>query len=97
MMPELLAAVRNYLDVTWEDVETDEKLTGIIARGIRYLNSIAGANMDYSTPDNPQALLFDYCRYAWSNALDEFSKNYLAEILFLQITENVKAYETTIV
>ena len=95
MTPELLAAVKNYLDITWEDTATDDKLTGIISRGIKYIDRHAGSTLDYSIEDNPRALLMDYCRYAWSNSLDEFSANYLPEIIALEITESVKAYEAS--
>lgn len=92
-LPEgLLTAVRNYLDITWEDVAGDEKLSGIIARGIKYINSVAGAELDYTVEDKPRELLFDYCRYARSNALDEFQGNYLHELLSLQIAQEVKDY-----
>ncbi len=96
MTPELLIAVRNYLDITWIDADTDLKITGIISRGIRFIDHHAGIELDYESEDNPRALLFDYCRYAWSNALDEFSTNYLPEILNLEISESVKAYEKTL-
>ena len=89
----LLDAVRNYLDITWIDIAGDEKLSGIIARGIKYIDSIAGATMDYVIEDKPRELLFDYCRYVRSNALNEFQTNYLHELLSLQISEEVKAYE----
>lgn len=94
VLPEgLLEAARNYLDITWDDVAGDEKLTGIIARGIKYIDGIAGSAMDYTVEDKPRELLFDYCRYARSNALNEFQKNYLHELLTLQITQEVAAYE----
>lgn len=100
MTPEQLAKlvvdVKNYLDITWVDADIDLKLTGIISRGIKFIDHHAGTDLDYSIEDNPRSLLFDYCRYAWSNALDEFSKNYLPEILDLQITESVKAYEASL-
>jgi hypothetical protein len=93
-LPEgLLEAVRNYLDITWVDAAGDEKLSGIIARGIKYIDGIAGAEMDYTVEDKPRELLFDYCRYARSNALDEFQKNYLHELLTLQLIKEVEAYE----
>lgn len=93
-LPEgLLEAVRNYLDITWVDPAGDEKLSGIIARGIRYIDGIAGSGMDYTAEDKPRELLFDYCRYVRSNALDEFQKNYLHELLSLQIAQEVAAYE----
>ena len=38
----LLSDVRNYLDITFEDEETDRKLSGIIERGVDYLDKMAG-------------------------------------------------------
>ncbi len=49
----LLDAVRNYLDVTWTDDAGDEKVSGIIARGMKYLNSVAGSALDYTSRTNP--------------------------------------------
>lgn len=92
---ELLKDVKNYLDITWEDPEGDIKLLGIIARGMKYLNNIAGAELDYTVEEKPRELLFDYCRYVRSNALDEFQNNYLPELLTLQISQEVKDYAET--
>ncbi len=100
MTSEQLAAliidVKNYLDVTWTDTETDKKISGVVSRGIKYIDRVAGSALDYSIEANPRALLFDYCRYGWSNSLDEFSTNYLPEILALEISESVKAYEASL-
>lgn len=57
---------------------------------MKYLDGIAGRELDYSTEDKPRELLFDYARYVRSNALDEFQGNYLHELLALQISEEVK-------
>lgn len=94
MLPEgLLEATKNYLDITWTgDTAGDEKLSGIIDRGMAYIDSLAGAEMDYTIESKPRELLFDYCRYVRSNALDEFQANYIHELLSLQISEEVKAY-----
>lgn len=88
----LLIAVKNYLDITWHDPFVDNKLIGIIARGRKYIDKAAGAVMDYSIEDKPKELLFDYCRYARSNALNEFAVNYQHELLTLQIAQEVKDY-----
>jgi tRNA G37 N-methylase TrmD len=88
----LLDAVRNYLDITWADNAGDAKLTGIIERGIKYLNSVAGEELDYAEEDKPRELLFDYCRYVRSNALHEFQVNYLPELLSLQNQKEVERY-----
>ncbi len=89
----LLAAVRNYLDITWDDEAGDVKLSGIIARGIRYIDNTAGASQNYTIEDKPRELLFDYCRYVRSNSLNEFQTNYLHELLSLQIAQEVADYE----
>ncbi len=86
--------MKNYLDITWNDPAGDNKLSGIIARGISYIDGIAGKQMDYTIEGKPRELLMDYCRYARSNALDEFQINYLHELLTLQITVEVEAYES---
>lgn len=90
---DLFALVKIYLDITWDDEQTNSKLKGIMERGKKYLNKIAGTELDYLIEDNPQALLFDYCRYARSNALEEFQNNYLHELLSLQMSEEVAKYE----
>jgi hypothetical protein len=91
----LIESVKNYLDITWVlDDAGDEKLSGIIARGMRYLNKTAGIELDYTTEDKPRELLLDYCRYVRSNALEEFQQNYLAELLSLQNEYEVKLWAT---
>lgn len=88
----LLDAVRNYLDITWTDDAGDAKLSGIIERGTKYLDNIAGEALDYTVEDAPRQLLFDYCRYVRSNALEEFANNYLHELLSLQNQKEVARY-----
>lgn len=94
-MPDgLLEDVKNYLDITWTDDAGDKKLSGIIARGMQYLNNVAGGELDFTIEDQPRALLMDYCRYVRSNALSEFENNYLSELLSLQYQYKVKNYES---
>ena len=96
MIPlELLIAVKNYLDITWEDEAGDLKISGMLARGVKYLNALTGKELDYSIEDKPRELLFDYVRYARSNALNEFQPNYLHELLSLQLSQEVVVDETT--
>lgn len=94
MLPDgLLKSVKNYLDITWDDDAGDEKLSGIIARGIKYLDFIAGVELDYTTEDKGRELLFDYVRYVRSNALDVFQRNYSHELLQLQLQKGVERIE----
>lgn len=85
MTAELLGDVRNYLDITWQDSETDRKLTGILERGMSYLDQAAGAEQDYTKEGAARALLFDYCRYARNNALELFEGNFRAELISLRM------------
>lgn len=95
MYEKLLSDIRNYLDITWEDVATDQKLTGIIQRGISYLQDVAGAVLDFEAEATPRSLLFDYCRYARSNALEMFYQNYRGELVMLRIARGVQDFEST--
>ena len=81
----LLAAAKTNLSITWDDPSTDTNLTGILERGIVYLNGIAGAAQDYEKEGNARALLFDYAMYARSGALPKFEANYESLLLALQI------------
>lgn len=89
---ELLPAVKNYLDITWQDPDGEEKLKGIIARGMAYLNNVAGEKLDYAEEEKGRELLMDYCRYVRANALEDFQNNYLSELLSLQIQTEVARY-----
>lgn len=89
---QLLVDTKNELDITWQDDDTDKKLTGIIKRGMAYINNIAGAVQDYTIEADARGLLFDYCRYVRGGALSDFMESYLPELLSLQQAEEVKAY-----
>ena len=93
----LLDDVKDYLNITWQDDATDKKITGFLNRGMKRLQVIAGASLDFSAEDMPRALLFDYCRYANSQALEVFEKNFEAELLELNLTAQVSIIEKLIV
>ena len=86
---ELLEGIRNALTITWNDAS----LTGIIARGIAFLDEIAGVQLDYSVEGKARELLINYCQYARASALDQFAVNYSEDLTFFQIGEEVKRYE----
>jgi hypothetical protein len=62
----------------------------MINRGKARLQEIAGASLDFTVEDQPRSLLFDYCRYANSHALEMFEKNFAAELMSLHLTSMVK-------
>lgn len=88
----LLAEIRNYLDITWEEEATDSKYCGLISSGMRYLDGKAGEELDYTTDGDGLTLLREYVRYARDGAMDVFENNYLHLLLAMQNERRVKAY-----
>jgi hypothetical protein len=85
-LPEgLLDTVKAYLHITWQDDATDSTITGYINRGMKRLQTIAGASLDFTVEDQPRMLLLDYCRYANSQALEVFEQNFQSELLDLNL------------
>ena len=83
---QLLEDVKDYLCITWDDPKLDKKITGYIKRGIAHINKIAGIeNLDFLKEDTPRELLFDYCRYANSQALEVWEVNFQSELLSLHL------------
>lgn len=92
-VPEgLLADVKNYVNITWDDAATDAKVSGLIASGMAYLNAKYGGEADYTADGMPRTLLMDYVRYGLSGALDVFENNYQALLLGMQNERRVSAY-----
>ena len=92
-MDELLSAVRNYLDITWDDPTLDDKLNGIIQRGKTYLDRIAGEPLDYAEGSKGRELLFEYARYARANALQDFAPDFTMELNALHADGEVGRFE----
>jgi hypothetical protein len=82
-----LEVIKSYLKVAWQD--EDPLITDLIARGKTRLNELAGADLDYETEGLARSLLFDFVRYAYSNASEYWEENFQREILRLQITTGV--------
>lgn len=82
----LQSEVKTYLDITWDDTDTDAKVSLWIKNGIAYLMP----KLDIHTPaefaedGSHKALLFEYCRYARDNALEVFETNFQSYILSVQ-------------
>lgn len=94
VMEQLLPEVKSYLHITWKDENTDNNLKGFINRGMARLTDIAGVlSLDFTAEEQPKTLLLDYCRYANSQALEMFEKNFASELLSLHIKCQVESME----
>ena len=80
----LLPALKNYLNITWDDTNTDNKVWEMAQSGMAYINDKAGQDCDFVHPGRARTRLLDYVRYMRDDALDIFEANYLHLILDLQ-------------
>jgi len=87
----LLPDVKNYLNVTWDDPDGDRKLTGIISRGMAYMQRRTSRPLGFEEGTLERALLLNYCMYDIANALDQFGKNYKEDLITFNVDEAVNA------
>lgn len=92
--PELLNDIKIYLGITWQDQTTDQRISGLAAAGMHYIDSKLGKAADYTEVGYPRTLLFEYVRYARDAALDVFENNYTSLILAMQNEKRVSEYES---
>ena len=88
----LLADVKNYLNITWEDLATDERIRGLIASATADLDDYAGEELDYLSDGLPRTLMMDHVRYARDEALDVFENNYRTQLVRLRNRRRVTGY-----
>lgn len=91
---ELLGWVKNYLDITWTDNDTDAKIRGIVLRGMTFLDHIAGLDLTYGEGDTATQLLMDYARYTRAGTLPNFAKDFQGELMSLHFVGEVNSYGT---
>ena len=77
-----IAAVRRKLNITWEDDVTDARVNDVIAAVTPTLALRCGLASDTEFDEGmPEwALFLNACLYEFSDALDDFWKNYAAEV-----------------
>lgn len=80
----MIAELKNYLNITWSDEDTDTKIQGILDRATAILNNYAATSIDYGVAVNHKQLLFDCCRYIYNDAYEDFKRNYREELIMLR-------------
>ena len=93
-MDKLLQEVKDHLNITWDEEETNRKIERIIKDAIAILNWKLGAEIDYSEEEGQEHnLLLDYCMYAYNQCTNEFDNNYFNEIMQIRQKYEVIQYE----
>lgn len=84
-LASLCALVKRKCKITWDDPDTDERVTEIVenaAEAMRHKLGISGASPEVFLSAGLTKTLFEnYCMYDWNDATEEFDKNYLKDIL----------------
>ena len=89
----MLEEIKNYLNITWEDEDIDNKLKSLIEQSKQSIKNLMGADIDFTKKLEMKELLFKRVRYAYNNAIEYFESNFAHEILRLQLQEGVKKLE----
>ena len=96
MIPDgLLDIVKNNQNITWQDTNTEKKMTTMIENGIAKLDGLSGTKNDYLTAGDAQSLLLSYVSYALVDAIDDFMNNYKKDIISFINRAKVKKYAET--
>ena len=71
--------------VTWEDEDTEERITEIVenaGEALRHKLGMGDVTPDvFLKPGMTKTLFENYCMYDWNDMLDDFEENYRKEII----------------
>lgn len=78
----LCALVKQKLDITWSDAETDQEVLGIVQNAIPIMNHKLGVStVDYSLPGLDRFLFLEYCKYCWNDYTHMFDEENRKDII----------------
>ena len=87
----LLSEVKDYLDITWDDRSTNQKMNGIIARGKRLIAQYAAKSVvDFEEECEERDLLFQYCRLDWAGVPEKFEEIFKSQLIGLRLANVTK-------
>lgn len=86
----LLEDILNALDVTFEDEATRKKIRDIMQQGKARLEQLKGAPIDFAEEMTARTLLFSFCRYGRSNAIEQFEHDFACQITAYALEEAIE-------
>lgn len=93
----LFEQVKQKLNVTWSDDETDARIKTIIKNAIPSLKhrlGISNDDFDFSAEGEENTLFLAYCFYEWNHCLNEFEDNYSMMIATVRDRHTVEYYKS---
>lgn len=76
----LLGDILNALDITFDDDATKKKIQDIMQQGKARLEQIKGGVIDFAAEQIARTLLFSFCRYGRSNAIEQFEHDFSCQL-----------------
>lgn len=91
---DFLDDIRNYLDITWDDLGTDSKLTSIISGGCAKIAALTNCSQEMieKSPEHI-GLLREYCRLAWAGVPEKFTDFFGADMMRLRLRKISEEYD----
>lgn len=93
ILEQLLADVKDYLQISWTDEANDRRLSDMIQSSAAYLDGVTAATNDYTAPGNMRTLLLERVRYQYNGALDAWLNNYLSLVVSAQLDSQKEALQ----
>lgn len=90
-MTSVIDIIKSCIGKAYLDEEGTARIEAFMYQSMDYLNKIAGYEMDFLNDMLAQELLVNRVQYGISNALDDFQKNYRAELVELGLRGMVNA------
>ena len=95
MNTQLFDKVKQKLNITWEDEDTNSRIQNIIGSAIPTLTHKLGITdeyFDFADVGAEHNLFLAYCLYEWNHATNEFDDNYSNEIAQIRRKWEVKHF-----
>lgn len=93
----LFSQVKRKLNITWQDPDTDSRVSDIIATAEAVMLHKLGITLpdfDFSAPGIENLLFLAYCLYLYNHAEEQFDENYKGLILQARAKYEVMQAET---
>lgn len=90
-MTDILEEIKDELNITWNDDNTNIRLINMIKRAEYKINDYAGTTVNISQDLEARDLVINLVRYMWNNTSDLFESNYKPDILMLHAKYHVAA------
>lgn len=81
---DLREQVKRKLNITWEDVDTEARVSDIMNQAesaMLFKLGIADVSFDFSKPSMENMLYLAYCLYLYNHCESEFEDNYLSDVM----------------